>query len=104
MEATVGFEPTNEAFAEPSLNHLGTSPSPFGEANVTRTEAAGRVPAPRSGERVRAPRNPGLDAGAFPPQAWRIFSASSRSTSMTQLIPEIAAASRVSAQRSSREM
>ncbi len=26
MEATVGFEPTNEAFAEPSLNHLGTSP------------------------------------------------------------------------------
>ncbi len=26
LEATVGFEPTNEAFAEPSLNHLGTSP------------------------------------------------------------------------------
>ena len=27
VEATVGVEPTNEAFAEPSLNHLGTSPS-----------------------------------------------------------------------------
>jgi len=83
---------------------LGTSPSPFGEGNVTRSRVRARRPAPRSRGRLRALgiRGPGP---VFPAgYAWRIRSASSLSTSMTQLIPEIAAASRVRAQRSSRAM
>ena len=71
VEATVGFEPTNEAFAEPSLDHLGTSPRKEPEADLNRENptspssgaarratdrAASSLPRPREAESRRSSR------------------------------------------------
>lgn len=54
MEATVGFEPTNEAFAEPSLNHLGTSPWPLAGTGMLPEAAPRATPGgTRQADRLR---------------------------------------------------